>query len=595
MGSLALAALRAASPFLVLAALPLVLLAANDTWIWDSPSYRDTNVYVGYFRHYLEFREPFVSNYKSSRLPFVLPGVALYRWLPPALAHHLLFLLFLTGGACALFVWARRRFGAHAAFATAAAMTVFTFSHAATSYHNQAAVAYFVAAIALVDQPEKLPVAKRALLAGAAFALAVLTDIFAGALAPVVALRLACTRPTVLEGGATRAVLARLGVRAGAALLGAVFATATLGGVNAALGGPFVFFLDQLNFSLHAGTPGSGNLSQVPIGEFVTRIVDFPWLVLPAVALVGIIARFAARARRHMAPAAAIDAASFIVAIAAAVAIQLRGFSLLDHPHFFHVFFAPTFLALAAIVGDDPSADAGPPGALFVAAVSALLLAPLCLAGAPLSRWLASVARTWPAAAHGVPFSLGIAAACGALLPWLPVPGRAKLVAAAGAFGVINAITPDPWQPAYLYQLGDRCAFRRQTFDALLAADDAISAFDPDSQARWLYGAVATNETAFDGRGWCTLVPVDAASRDLLLSHYFYTAAENIYGYRPPPRPAKLVVVARDAARADALVAGFLEAQPPATTVSLRIERTFLISESAVVLRGYEVARPANE
>jgi hypothetical protein len=159
----------------------------------------------------------------------------------------------------------------------------------------------------------------------------------------------------------------------------------------------------------------------------------------------------------------------------------------------------------------------------------------------------------------------------------------------------MNAITPDPSQPAYLYQLGDRCPFRRQTFDALLAADDAISEFDSQNEARWLYGALSSNETAFDGRGWCTLVPVDAASRDLLLTHYFYTTAENVHGYHPPPRPAKLVVVARDATRVDPLVAGFLREQPPATTVSLHFERTFLISGSAVVLRGYDVARPAIE
>ena len=97
--------------------------------------------------------------------------------------------------------------------------------------------------------------------------------------------------------------------------------------------------------------------------------------------------------------------------------------------------------------------------------------------------------------------------------PW------ARTVPAAGAFGLINVLSPAPWQPAYLYQVGDPCAFRRQTFEALIGADDSLSAFDPRNEARWMYGRVATNDAAFDGHGWCSRVPVDSAARDLLLTH----------------------------------------------------------------------------
>ena len=55
----------------------------------------------------------------------------------------------------------------------------------------------------------------------------------------------------------------------------------------------------------------------------------------------------------------------------------------------------------------------------------------------------------------------------------------------------------------------------------------------------------------------------------------------------------KLVVVARDAPRADSLVEGFLRDQPAATTVSVHFERRFDVSTSSIVLRGYDVARPA--
>ena len=79
------------SALIEFAPLPFLLWAANDTWLWDSTAFFDTNVYVGYFRHYPEFTTPFTEIYKSSRLPFLLPGVVLYRALSPAAAHHALF------------------------------------------------------------------------------------------------------------------------------------------------------------------------------------------------------------------------------------------------------------------------------------------------------------------------------------------------------------------------------------------------------------------------------------------------------------------------------------------------------------------------
>jgi hypothetical protein len=228
----------------------------------------------------------------------------------------------------------------------------------------------------------------------------------------------------------------------------------------------------------------------------------------------------------------------------------------------------------------------------FLAAVAALTLVPLCLLGAPLSRAMLALGSAWPAAVHGVPISLGLAAACGAIVRRLPASPAARTLPAAGAFGLINALSPGPQQPAYLYQVGDRCAFRRQTFEALIGADDSLSAFDPRSEARWMYGRVASNDVAFDGWGWCSRVPVDAAARDLLLTRYFYTTAEATHGYKAPARPAKLVIVARDAPHVDALLDEFLRGQPPATTASVHFERTFPISTSSVVLRGYDVARP---
>src|SRR3954463_1494980 len=137
----------------LLAALPLLLLAANRSWIWDNPSFEDWSIYVGFFRHYLEFKWPFIANYKSSRLPWVLPGLALYRWLPVVLAHHLLYFSFLTAETTLIYALLKRRFGQNAAFVVAAAVATSTFSHRVPAYHIQAASTYLVAALALLELP----------------------------------------------------------------------------------------------------------------------------------------------------------------------------------------------------------------------------------------------------------------------------------------------------------------------------------------------------------------------------------------------------------------------------------------------------------
>jgi hypothetical protein len=595
------AKLRAAAPLLVLATLPLVLLSFNDTWIWDSPSYSDTNIYVGFFRHYLEFRHPFIDNYKSSRLPFVLPGVLLYRLLPPPLAHHVLFLAFLTGGALSLFLVARRRFGAPAAFAAAAALSVFTYSHTAPSYHNQAATAYFLSSIALVHMPGRLPVHRRAMLAGAVFAFAFNTDSIVLGLAPAFAVQLGTARPSESEAHASMSSLQRLGIRAAAALLGVLSSMAALGAVNAVLGGPFLFFMDQVRMSIHLAR--KGELSHVGLSEIATHLGNFPWLVLPLVTAVGCtvvlathVARreFGARRTDEFACSRTTDAACFLLALGAAIAMQVRGLSILEMPHLFHPFFAPMFLALAGLLGDDRVEGKRRAPIAFLGGVAAFLLFPLCLIGTPLSRLLVNLARTWPAAAHGVPLSLGLAAACGAALRWAPLTASARAVCAGAAFGLINALSPAPRQRAYLYQVGDRCTFRREVFLALIGADESISAFDPANEARSVYGGIGDNEERFDVRGGCGQLPVGAAVRDLLLTHYFYTSAEFVDGYKAPAAPPKVVIVAVDPDQADVLVDYFLGDQPAGTTVNMGFERRFQYSTFAAVVRGYEVAHHRN-
>ena len=86
---------------------PAVLLAAgNDAFGFDPPGYLDSFVYVGYFWHYPEHLWVFDdnSNYKISRLPWILPGYVLHALAGPIGASYVLAYCTLALGAVALFL-----------------------------------------------------------------------------------------------------------------------------------------------------------------------------------------------------------------------------------------------------------------------------------------------------------------------------------------------------------------------------------------------------------------------------------------------------------------------------------------------------------
>ena len=579
-----------ALPALALLALPLVLLLANASFLWDNPLYFDTNVYVGFFRHYLDFKLPYIANYKSSRLPFVLPGVVLYRLLPAEVAHHLLHLGFLWGETLGIYALVKRRFGAPAAFLVAAAVVTSTYSHTLTSYHNQAASTYFILALLLLEWPAPWPFLRRAALAGGALAWGGTTDSIVGLLVPMFLLHLVAAVPRPLG---LRRIAGALGAGAG----GGVAATVLLGLLNRSLGGPFLFFLEQVHYS--ADIAKLGALSRVALGGFLTNIDRFPWLALPLVVAVASFCRLALSAWRRQFDAMALETGGYLISLGLAVVAEARGLGLLEEHCLFHVLLAPMYLALGGLVGAGvPASGAGGAGATsaasapsrrFILLVSACFVVPLSLLGAPLSRLLLDMGRRVPVLDRGVPIAFGLAAIAGALAwrlrrRWAP----AAPVAIAGALGLMNAVCTEPSQPAHLYQIGDACPFRGETFDALLEADGVISRFDPENEARWQSMPEPFESPQFDGHDWCHLLPLDTVSRSALLTHYFYTSNELVRGVAA--RPLKKVILAgMSADQMDQMVAGMKTGVPPGYRVELRVDTQFVHSTFSLFMRGFDI------
>jgi len=562
-------------------ALPLILLAANSSWIWDNPDFNDTSVYVGFFRRYLEFKLPFTANYKSSRLPWVLPGVALYRWLPAAVAHHVLYLSFLAGEGVLLYLFARRRFGLHVAFLVAAAAVTSTFAHERPSYHDQAAGTYLVAALVLLERPARWPMLSRLALAGGVFALDVTTDTVAAAFGPMFLLFAAAAV-------GRKAGVGRWLAAGGALLVGAAGALVVVGVLNAALGGPFLFFMDQVVYSramAHAKT-----LSYTPLLEILATLPARPMLILPALASAGAVALLIAQAARRRFDAAALPALGLLLSLGSAVLMQVRGLGALEHQVLFQPFHVPVYLALGGMVGG--LRQVAPVRALFLAVVAALFVAPLALFGARISLLLES----HPPTARGVGLAFGVVIVSAGLVTAARLVSRRRaaprLILVALGLGLINAFCTSGSQPAYMYQAGRPCLFRQETFEALLEVDDALDAWDPDHIAQFVSDPAPLLAPVWNGWSWCETLPLGLVSNAVLLPRYFYTSAELARGWPEPRPPKKIAVAAMTPAGLNEIVAGLAKTLRPDQRLEAPVNLTFFHRTFVLFVLGLDVVSP---
>jgi hypothetical protein len=76
------------APYALLAGLPLLLFAANPSWVYSQPGTIDPWIYQGFFRALPDYQSRlFPGTYYGSRLSWVLPGYCAYRLLPPFAAN----------------------------------------------------------------------------------------------------------------------------------------------------------------------------------------------------------------------------------------------------------------------------------------------------------------------------------------------------------------------------------------------------------------------------------------------------------------------------------------------------------------------------
>lgn len=259
----------------------LLLLAGNADFMFDPPGWVDTFYLLGYFWHYPEHLAHLAYHYKSSRLPWIVPGYLAHHVFTEVAASYVLHTTVLVGSSIALYVLLRDTVKDRlAAAVTAAAWSCCTWVHGigGWNYHVVAAGGYYLVGLWLLVRTaasrhaRALPV-----LAGVSLAASIHTHTLFVAFAPAVAL----LYMTGLEGG-LRTNARRICGDALHVIGGAFLVTAVLGAINGLTGGAWLFFMPQVEYTWSLGREGNRWVQEPLTWVPVARHLVIPMLSLAA-------------------------------------------------------------------------------------------------------------------------------------------------------------------------------------------------------------------------------------------------------------------------------------------------------------------------
>ena len=175
--------------WLVLLALPLLLLALNHNWI-VGPLYHDSWLYFGYYHNLVNHLKTFNHLYYGCRLSVILPGWLAYRFLPPLAANHALHLGLYYVSVGALYLVLKETVNRRAAFLASLCMGGHFFFLSAVGWDNPDGfgIAYFLLATLLLTMAVRSPRWRLVLAAaGSAAAALVIANLSYGILLPFLA------------------------------------------------------------------------------------------------------------------------------------------------------------------------------------------------------------------------------------------------------------------------------------------------------------------------------------------------------------------------------------------------------------------------
>jgi len=247
--SAALVLLERGAPALLILLLPVVLLAANSSWIFTGMGWIDAWVSFGYFQHLAAYKSTlFPDLYYGSRLPWILPGNLAYRLFEPKTANYVLHFTFYYLAAFSLYYLLKRAAGRRNALLGAVLFGTYGpfLSAIGRDYVDGAGMTYFLLALAAAARATETRRQLWLMISGIAGLAMCYTNLFLVAFLPFVpGLYLFMT-----YAGVNRRLLDSLKDVAVWFGAGAVVVSAVLGGINYTLDRHFWFYWPSIHWML---------------------------------------------------------------------------------------------------------------------------------------------------------------------------------------------------------------------------------------------------------------------------------------------------------------------------------------------------------
>jgi len=444
---------------------PLMLLAGSVEWLFSPAGYIDPWHYVGYF---LNYHEPAYSagSYKLARLPWILSGWIVQQLVPAAAAPFILHLGYLLASTAGMYVLVRVLFGSWSVAALAATLLgLHTHFHGSGGwdYHNTAAGAFLLWALAAVTCAARVRTAAALAGAGCLIALAVHANITLVNLLPVfVAHLVVFSRHDELV---TRTHLKELVRCSGWLLAGAIAITVVLMAINGLAGRDPLFFRPLIEIVIrYTSNPSAQAGWWQPWGPWVARSRH---LSIPAaVGLMSSIALLVPRVRQRLTAAHILVLGEFIAIVVLWVVWQTAGQTALDWDYFAYPLFPLAYVALAALI--HARWNSVPAAALVVLPVAA---AALLILGAP-ERFQVAFFPGIYSAGEALPAVL-LALAASATL-W--APRKVSTTAFIVLFAAANSVAAYSTVP---YRALNTCRTAAAFHGAVVAANKAVAESDP--------------------------------------------------------------------------------------------------------------------
>ena len=463
-------------------ALPLLILRADDTWLFAYSAtpgppgcmgcehgYIDPWVYFGYFldltHHLLTFR----TGYFGGRLPWIVPGYLAYHFFPPLVAPYVLHLAFYWVALVSLYLILKHTVSQRAALLTALLMGCHSYFLWAIGwdYVNGAAITYILLTLCALTYTARSERPRRWLmLSGVIFGAAIYCQLFLINFSPLFALYYYFARKEYGRGPF------RSAFRPFAhGFLALTFLFCVFNVVFKAA--PLFFIIPSL--SRAARYVGAGDRWYDPSYKWITSAI---WLLFPAVVLIGALLFVSRRDARTRGGFPFFWQIYFVLSTVIMLLWQLQGQPIFQVAYYASYLIPPTFLALGAQTADVLQRFSRRQFAALCCGAAVILFLPFVL---PLHSGLIFAIQQhrslWPALLGTVAVILLIRKAryTGALAVLLLCAACASLTATTG-----TRTWGHPGEP-------DDPAVRKQAFLAVVDSVRAVQEIDPTDHLFFWY------------------------------------------------------------------------------------------------------------